>query len=590
MSIFLLAAAIAFVLGYLEPPRGLVRSSSLKFAVWLLIAVVLTGLLLEALVALESGSLAHPHYDRVRAIALAPETAQAMLGFLAGAICRKFPPWPTRAEPAAWPRDVQPDGWRLPTSLAVLGGLALLAVFAPGGSALVDRLTGLQAGVINIQLAATASDRQLAISVDRDIATLDTIEDMPRSLRFLQYDCAYAGLAERFDDPGERARWTGVELNLTKGIRFRRNSDFTKFVRLVISAKHQINTNKTRADLTTEIAILKAHARAVAEKLFRLIETAEPTEPDHYNSAYTDALDERGRQAAAVQAEVREATDALSETDQKIQLNDPDWCGKTDDNPGAAEMRSVVRDTRAFYGLVAGLESFAGNNEREILLYSLARSRPTLVKDINVNEGLAGSLYYGGRPIGEVVPFVQLALDSLRHEAEVVERARHTVTAADYKETDKTKDVDKVEKLTARYERGRVNLQRQLAYLWALESLRPQENVTPYENVPLATAEDYAREAYQRSQSAKALRVFCVDDDGTLYDEDTYALVLLAIQANNLRIGAALDKEAVRKAQWLLDDARARLPGHSDSCVSERAPAWERRIYSHLRLAESLRK
>jgi len=588
MSIFLLAAVIAFVLGYLDPPRGFVRSSSLKFAVWLLIAVVLTGLLLEALVALESGSLAHPHYDRIRAIALAPESAQAMLGFLAGAICRKFPPWPTRAELAARPGEAQPDGWRSPTTLALLGGLALLAVFAPGGSALVDRLTGLQTPVINIQLAAIASDRQLAISVDRDIATLDTIEDMPRSLRFLQYDCAYATLAARFDEPGERARWNGVELTLTRGIGFRRNSDFTKFLQLVISAKHHINANKTRADLTTETTILKAHARAVAEKLFRVIEAAELPEAD-YNRVYTEAQEERSRQAAAVRSEVREATEELSETDQKIQSNDPVWCGEKSDNPGPAEMRSVVRDTRAFYGFVAGLESFAGNNEREILLYSMARSRPTLAKDINVNEGLAASLYYGGRPIGELIPFVQVALQSVRDEAEVVERARRTITAADYREKDK--DVDKVEKLTSRYERGRINVQRQLAYLWALESLRPQENVTPYENVPLATAEEYARQAYERSQNAKALRVFCVDDDGSLYDEDTYALVLLAIQASNLRTGAAtLDKEALRKAQWLLDDARARLPGHSDSCVSERAEAWERRIYSHLRLAESLRK
>jgi hypothetical protein len=150
-------------------------------------------------------------------------------------------------------------------------------------------------------------------------------------------------------------------------------------------------------------------------------------------------------------------------------------------------------------------------------------------------------------------------------------------------------DGEKAAKLALRYERGRFNLQAELAYLYALQGLRPQEKARSEDYVPLAEAEDYAKEAYERSKNSSTMRFPCEDDDQIIYDEDAYALVKLAIQANNVQTrSAALNKEELHEAQKLLERARARLSTMASSCVPQRAEKWARRIENHLRLVRAM--
>jgi hypothetical protein len=570
MSIFFLAGLIAYVLDSFVSVTNLNEHIKSKIP-WLmaLAAAGLVAVLILVLVAVESGSREYPIYEHVRKAALAPETAQAILGFISGAICRKFPLW------AATDNAVgsESGSWRVPTTIVVIAALVALALFAPGGSAIVDRITGFETPVVKLQLATSASDRQLAASVDRDLSLLDDISDLSGSLRFLQYDCGYAILSSGGPDQldSENRQNFAKYTDFKNAIAFRKSSDFAKFVRRITIAKG------TGAD----VEILKAHVRPVAEKLSRLAATLERNDQDAFDQAYADAEVELKRQDDAVRIDNKiddnRVGDDLSEDDQRDDLR---WCGTGDDEITTVNLRDVVNYTRAFYGFVAGLDGFVGDLDGQILMYSLAKSRPLLKEDINVNLGLAGSLYYGGRQIGEIFPYVLTALQRLEHEADVA-RNRSNV------------DGKIAEELGRRYERGRIILHRQLAYLWALESLRPQEKIRPEEDAPLDLADRYAREAYDGPK--EAVRILCEDDDSMIYAEDTYALVKLAIQANNVRTHAAgLDREELRKAQSLLEDARAQLSlagREAKSCINQqRAAAWTKRIYSHLRLVESLRR
>jgi hypothetical protein len=561
MSIFILAGLISYVLGsVIQSTKFLDNINSNRPWVALLFAAGLTAVLITILVALESSSLA-----RIQDMARAPETAQAMLGFIAGAICRKFP-IKTIGEDAG---PQEPIAWRPPVTIIALSAVAVLALLAPGGSAIVDRIKNVQTSVFNIELYAAASDRQLEINVDRDLSQFGTIEGLPRSPRYLQYDCGYAILAaggqDQLKNPTNNRQKFATYDDFRNAIAFAKSSVFAKFARRVINAKER----------GADVEILKDHVRPVTEKLSLLAATPVRNNQGAFDTAYAAADDERVRQDDALKSENPGVSDDLTPVDRQNQASVPEWCGNGDDEVTPAKLRDVVNYTRAFHGFVAGFDSFTGNLEGQVLMYSLAKSNPLLKEDINVNSNLASSLYYAGRPISDVIPLTLAALGRLQFEANVA-RGKSNV------------DKEKADELVRRYERGRINLQVELAYVWALESLRPQEKAGPEENVPLTTAELYAKEAYERSQRNSTIRFQCEDDDQIIYDEDTYALVKLAIQANNARTRAPLDKLELRNAQALLEDARAQLSVKAPSCIAQRAAKWAKRIESHLRLARSM--
>lgn len=577
MSVFILAAVIAYIIGGLAAPAEL--AADLKKYRWIgwsrlmfrpAVALVLTAILIVALIAPEW--LQYPASGGIRNLALSPETMQAMLGFVAGAICRKFPFWSASAEGGDARSGGAAAAKRVSATIGILSALAVLAFLASGGSAVVDRITRVQTPVLNLQLAASASDRQLDISVDRDLAARDTIEDLMRAARFFQYDCGYAILAAGGTDRlGDRKTFAALG-DYEKALAFRQRGPFANFVRRVINAKKH-----------GDLEILKAHVRPVADKLSQLVRT--PLGESAFATAYQAALDERAKQDDAIKVENDGVGNEPSKFEPDIQAKSPQpWCKDSNDkDPSAADVHDVVRYTRAFHGFVAGLYAFTGDFDGQILMYSLARAQPLLKKDINVNDGLAAALYYGGRPIGDVLPPLGAALDRLNEEDALV-RAKSGATG-DTSSPEKAM----ADELLRRYARGRINLQAELAYLWALESLRPQEKARPDEDVPLARAELYATQAYDRSRNDSTMRVDCLDDDQMISDEDTLALVKLAIQADNVRTRAApLDRAELRKAQLLLQDARARLPRSGESCLALVAAPWNKRISSHLRLAETL--
>jgi hypothetical protein len=561
MSIFILAALISYMLGsVIQSTKFLDNINSNQPWVALVFAAGLSAVLITVLVALESSSLA-----RIQDVARAPETAQAMLGFIAGAICRKLPSGVIGNDVGS----AEPSAWRPPITIIALAAVVVLALLAPGGSAIVDRIKNVQTSGFSIELYAAASDRQLEINVDRDLSQFGTIEGLPRSPRYSQYDCGYAILAAGGQDQlknstNNRQRFATYD-DFRNAIAFLKSSVFAKFARRVINAKER----------GADVEILKAHVRPVAEKLSLLAVTPVRDDQGAFDTAYAAADDERGRQDDALKSETPGITDDLTAVDRQNQASVPEWCGNGDDEVTPAKLRDVVNYTRAFHGFVAGLHSFTGNLEGQVLMHSLAKSNPLLKDDINVNSGLASALYYAGRPISDVIPLELAALKRLQFEADV---ARGKSSA----------DKEKADELARRYERGRINLQVELAYLWALESLRPQEKAGPEENVPLTTAELYAKEAYERSQKNSTLRFLCEDDDQIIYDEDTYALVKLAIQANNARTRAVLDKKELRNAQALLEDARAQLSVKATSCIAQRAAKWAKRIESHLRLVRTM--
>lgn len=581
MSIFILAAVVAYMVGGLAAPAELVVDlKKFRWIAWSrlifrpAVALLLIAILIAAVAAPEW--LQYPASGGIRNLAHASETSQAMLGLIAGAVCRKFPLWNTSAEGADSRIRGAAGGKRLPATIGILSTLAVLAFLAAGGSAVVDRITQVQTPVLNLQLAASTSDRQLDISVDRDLAARDTIEDLMRSARFLHYDCGYALLAvggkERLNDRQKFA----TAGDYANAIAFRQSGPFAKFVRRVINAKQH----------GADLEILKAHVRPVADKLSQLIRT--PLGESAFATKYQAALDERSTQDTAIQTENENKVDdeppeieRNSQTD--IQAKGLNWCEGGNKELSAAQVHDVVRYTRGFHGFVAGLYAFIGDFDGQILMYSLARAQPLLKNDINVNDGLAAAMYYGGRPIGAVLPPLGAALDRLNEEDALVKTK--SSAAGDTSSLDKAM----ADELLRRYARGRINLQAELAYLWALESLRPQEKARPDEDVPLATAELYATQAYDRSRNDSTMRVDCLDDDQMISDEDTLALVKLAVQANNARTHAApVDRAELRKAQLLLQDARARLPRSGASCLALIAAPWNKRLSSHLRLAESL--
>jgi hypothetical protein len=594
-------------------------------------AVILLALLFAlgvTLYALESGPSELEFFNKARRVASAPETVQALLGAVAGMVCRAFPRWsdiigapesrsPNDGAPpkptdgtahhqhglrGGGPSDAPnpPDGtakaelnkWPLLLFAGALSSIVLSALVAPYASTLLERTSDVETPIAKVKFATSTAEKQLIPNVERDIVSFDRFEDFPRSLRFVQYDCGQralesGGMASFRDNPKTKGEYE----NFQNAVAFRRQ--WIPYVNYIVNAQRK----------GYSIEILKGQVRFLTEKFVRLV-----SDRDQFSDNYKAILSERDRQVGVLQAEGVDGT--LTPEEQKRQNDDPDpkWCDPPQQKEIKEEdVKKLVNNTRYVHGFVAALLGFTGNTEENIWIWRLAKGIHGLDKDINVNNGLANALYLGRRDFGEIFAVRAIALESIKSQTDFAQGFKPCDPKAS---VDQCLDNQIKEQLIKRYDRARFGAQLRFAYWWAQKGLSSQEDTWPPEDVPWQTAQNYAEHAYQTLQAKgktpqeKGPPWFkCTDDGEDLNIKDTYAYIKLAFEAYKLQVHKIQPRQTqVLESREILEDARAsvldtlrllqasRLPGEvAPSCLIEaEAKAWVKRISSHLKLAEAM--
>jgi hypothetical protein len=603
MVIFLLAALTAYaacVIASLVRPYWNVR--------WLLAAAgLLLITLFLALYSAETGELAGLHR-----FTSDPATIQAALGALAGVMCRIFPRWivgsggsethegigkPTpnnwallvtgssEAKQGARNGGASPINWWLLIFAVALACVAVAAMFAPYGPAILDRTSAVETPYLKVQFATSAAEKQVTLDIDRNLLSLDRIDTIPQTVRFIQFDCGQAAL-----ETGGMANFINQDRDRYQDFvnagAFRTNSKFYTFVLRIINAQ--------RRDYSEEL--LKGRVRVAAQKLFRLVSDPEPSRfHENYQAARLEVedqdraleLDGIGKALPEEERERRQGKDG-----------DPPWCRDDKIDPDEKAINRLVKETRYMYGFVAALLQFTGDTEGVIFVMSLAKRIPRLDKDINVNDALAAALYLGGRDLAQATSLFELALISVQSNERRVQGFQAQGDT----------DNDIREKLLVRYDRASFLLKLELAYLWAQDALRPRQDARSLDGTRLETAQNYVERAYERLLKSNAPQYNCLDYGGELYIKDAYAYVMLATLARNLQVHKEpVDQAKLHKAENILEDARGQVREiqlliaeakkrlqHENiplPCMAElEARSWDRRISNHLKLAQALER
>jgi hypothetical protein len=554
--------------------RGFVGGATFILFAFLLMALYTTPF------ARDMGAWEYSIFIVTRRISSMPETADALLGVLAGVMCRAFPGWTTIFDGREAAAAVK---WPLLFFAGALSSVVLAALVVPYVSALLDRASGVETPYLKLQFATSTADRQLAQSLPRNVLNPDRFEDFPRSLRFIQYDCGQAalevgGINELRDNFVVRYQ------DFQNGIAFR--NKLIPYFNLIANAERR----------GYNVEMLKARVRPLAEKFSRLVADPEAsTFKDDYEAVWP-WLERWSREGGFKEVDDKptpEEAQRQKEAQRHPEQSDPHWC-EPEKHVNAYAVKRLIKNTRFVHGAVAALFDYVDNTEGSILMMSLAKA--ILDKDINVNGGLAAALYIGGRDLPEILSLVEAEIDS-------VENQRSTVVTFG-KTGNWGEDMEIRTTLLKRYDRAREILRQRQALLWAQMGLQSPEDVSPQEEVPWGKAIKYVEEAYRTHRDQGfASRFQCTDDGDNFTIMDTYAFVKLAFEAHNRQVHRMQpDQKHVREARTVLEDARATLL-HTQQQVDEArrrgVPAssclvpteikrWMKRISTHLKLAEAM--
>ena len=541
--------------------------------------------------------------NAVRHIADAPEILEALLGALAGVMCRALPPWRSIISGLGAHRDAkvspreneEPDRNTSGSELSMgplllfagaLASVILAAMLAPYASTLLDRTSGVDTPYVKVQFATSAAERQLALNVERDIEILDKLEDFPRSLRLVQYDCGQAVV----DD----AR--GIAALKVAGDQF---ETFQMAIAFRMALMPYVNAIVEYQRKRRSIDMLTLRVKPVAEKFERLVLLAS-SGADHagFAAAYIETMVEIAQQQAKFKSEGIGDELSPEEKDRRKRDDDPHWC----DPPGnpnvprepvaAKDFQRLAEETRYVFGAASAFLNFIGDTGGVIRIWSLAKANPILSEDINVNDGLALSLYTGKRDFAEIFRLIGVTSHSVDEMVKAVDKF-------DPRSDPDDQNIKKA--LKSRYKRVRFMTGVRKAYLWAQMGL---EDVWPPPQVPWSDALKYAEDARKNLPMLGDARFTCTDDDFDLRVHDTYAFVRLAFEAHKLQTYRIRpDQQRVRDARVILDDLRASVLEMQQSlktrslnealshCLNEaEADAWMKRLSSHVKLADALQR
>jgi hypothetical protein len=495
------------------------------------------------------------------------ETAQVVLGFLAGAMARAIE-LAMRGGGAPRPASGAAGMWRMLLPLAALAGVVLAAVvtFSP---ALFERVAQLETPYLKVQFATSSAEKDLVLRVDRDIVSYDKLEDLPQSLRFISYDCGQAAL-----DAGGMARLPAEQ--------YRTFQNVIAFRKQMLPYVNSIVDHQRKG---WRLEILKARVKVIAEKFEKLV----LSDKDSFAANYKETMDAIERQIAQFKNEGA-STDLAPEEKRRLERDDdPHWCDPPEGKQVTAEeLKALIDQSRGVYGFVSGLFGFIGDSEGDVRIMSLAQR--TFGADINVNSQLAASLYVAGRDYEDV-------FRALNAKDQAIEKAAKTVNAF---VATSPRDDDIKRRLLMRYERARFIDKVHRAYLWAQRGL---DETWPRQEVPWHTALTAAKHAYDSLAQAQYFRFPCIDDDWELEVNDTYAFVVLAFEAYKLQAYRKKPSETqIGEARAILEDLRAqaldklrdvRTPRRSNepapTCLIEsEAKAWLKRLSSHIKLADAM--
>jgi hypothetical protein len=480
-----------------------------------------------------------------------------------------------------WKADLAASNWLLLFFGIALSGIVLAALVVQYAD-LLYRVTGVETPYAKIQFATSATDRQLNPNIDRDQNNVDRFEDLPRSLRFIQYDCGKAA----FDAGGMAQYKQKQEYKLyTNGFALRD--------KLILYVNRIVNAQRKGGN----IEILKGQVKQTAEKFERLV--SDPVEA-HFHQNYEAAWAEVRRQEDVFDAERVSSKLPREEEERRLREPDPDYCKGTDAEVNEDNTKRLVEEIRLVHSFVASLFHFTDNIEGAIGMLTSAYRTRLGSGDINAIGGLADALYAGGRDLREVLSLEERDLEIVEKNVGQMKRSGMRSQSKD--------DVKIYADLVKRYDRARFIVRLRLAYLYAQHGLGWQEDIVPQPDLRWWSAQTYADDAYEKllDKSKRPPRFRCTDDAQDLAIKDTYAFVKLAFQAYNLKTQRITpDQSQVKEARGVLEDALAearekhslllaaepamRNGGAAPWClVAEQTKGWVKRILTHLKLADTL--
>lgn len=570
MVIFLLSALLAFLVcrwiaAIVLPlqPNRVQRAIVWIVDRWRGLMIVLAAIALGGtFYALLSGSDSWQIVHAARQIALAPETAQVLLGALAGWLCHMAPGWLKTPEPrrsgALDPsKEKMSEGtWRLIIFSAGIAVVTLMALIAPYGPRMLGRITGVEISGTKIQLSAGPADAGLLWNAERDLVSLEQIADLPQTWPIIQYECGYevltkGGIKAFETDPKLKERHQLYALALAQ--RNPQHSQLTRFIVQVANARLEGYDRES----------LRARIAPVAAQFYVLMTSTAGEDPQAYAKQYANAM------AALTKAAAEFKNEGINDHFPPLKIES--WCVKPAEKEITAEQfQRLASNTRYAHGVVAALLLFSGNTERAKRLMSNVqeKARP---HDINVTVTLGELAYLTDlQDIRAAVPRWDSALQSVERQAKEIDQ----LALRD------PRDEELRNRVRFRYERARALLKREAAYVYAQAE------------VDWPTALDYAHFGYQSFRNSTWKRLDCLDDEDRVAFGDTYAYVNLLHQAYLVKVRKTpADLAKVREAKWILEDLKSYLRSADDKrpCLdAERRRIWYRKVVTHLDLAEKI--
>jgi hypothetical protein len=587
-----------------------------QWQTWLVFGSLVLIAILSTLMAGKGDAWAYAVLLTIRRVTSMPETTYAVLGAVAGFMCGNFSRWMSyarslgvgRADEGAQRGEQKlvrpspaPGLWPVLIFGGALSFVVLAALLAPYAQGTLSRLSSLEMPYLKVQFAISPAEKQQVLNVERDLVYINTIEEIPRSFRFIQYDCAQAALDAGKGITEFRRDRPEKYLEFTTAIAFQQS--LLPYVNQLVSAKRKGHNR----------AVLNARARQVAEK-FALLATKrnfEENDRSAFEENYRSAMSEIERQEQLFKEEGVRAD--LPEEEKSRRRNDPDpeYCWPSDDEIKLDSDRFDIRYVRNIWTVVqkrprpildlaAALFHFAGDTvAANAMRTHIFHLNPT-TDDINTVGEHATAQYIEGEDLGEVIRLRQADLQVVESRLERAERAQK-VPAGKI-------DTKAYNDLVRRYDRGRFQVRLRLAYVWAQHGLAAESDLLPERDLHWSSAQKYADDAYQAilDSSKSPPRFMCLDQELDLRIKDTYAFVKLAYQAYNLKTQRKPpDDFQVRQAREILEDALAEARQQhrllleagpsmargeaAPSClILEETKAWIKLISSHLRLADAL--
>ena len=628
----------------------------------LILGSLLFTALLSTLIAWNGDAWAYAILLTIRRIASMPETIHALLGVVAGLMCGNFSRWMSYAhslgvekgEPSSKsqpdhgatsearqtnktknasansapgstrrgrgsppPRNEQTskhaddstgkatsETWPMIIFAGALASVVIAALLAPFAPATLSRVTGLETPYLKVQFAISPAEKQQVLNVERDVNNFDTLEGFPRTLRFIQYDCAQAAFDANVTM--EEFKHDRKYRVFIAGLAFRWS--VMPYVNRILNAKRKNYVNAQRENYNS--VVLKGRARQVAEKFALLATTRE------FEKSYREAMSEIDRQKPLFDDEDVKDSAPLEEINRQNVDRDPPYCRPSDaeiklaserfDMDNINNVRTVVRENpRLVLGFAAALFFFAGDADAaNAMMTTIFLDMNTY--DTNTIGGYANALYVGGNDPREAIQMQQTDLQGIELRFGQVERAKvwsdEEIKINPNLEMDRKMRAD----LARRYDRARFQVRLLLAYIMAQHGLGSDDDLLPQRDLHWSSAQKYVDDAYASllDKNNSPPRFVCTDHDLDLAIKDTYAFVKLAYEAYNLKTQRKLpDEFQVRQARDILEGVLAEARGEhrrvmeamargeaARSCFTEvETKAWVKRISSHLKLADALR-